>query len=235
MARKPTRPESAMKQLTEAIQDLGRTQGLNTVFTTFLEITTLCLSAETDPIHAKERHERYLQIVKDMAPDVVTAYARMTALIYLAVKENEDDPCDILGAIYHHLRLNNEWNGQFFTPDEISRMMALLINPACEASLEEKGFVAINEPTCGSGTMVIGAVWAMMQNHIDYQKKSLFVAQDIDIRCVWMTYIQLTLYRIPAVVIHGNTLTMEEWSHWITPYAHVPLMEAEKAKEDVAV
>lgn len=235
MARKSEHRKSAKKELTDAIQELGRTQGLNTVFTTFLEITALCLSAETDPICANERHERYQQIIKDMDPAVVTAYARMTALLYLAIKEYEDDPCDILGAIYHDLRLNNEWNGQFFTPDNVSRMMALLINPACESSLEEKGFAIINEPACGSGTMVIGAVWAMQLKGIDYQKKSLFVAQDIDIRCVWMTYIQLTLYKIPAVVIHGNTLTVEEWSHWITPYAHVPIMEAERAKEDVAV
>ena len=37
-----------------------------------------------------------------------------------------------------------------------------------------------------------------------------------------MTYIQLSLYEIPAMVIHGNTLTMEEWDRWYTPYALVP-------------
>lgn len=29
--------------------------------------------------------------------------------------------------------------------------------------------------------------------------------------------IQLALYGIPAVIIHGNSLTVEEWSHWFTP------------------
>lgn len=42
-------------------------------------------------------------------------------------------------------------------------------------------------------------------------------AQDIDLKCVHMTYLQLSLYGIPAVVIHGNTLTVEEWSRWYTP------------------
>jgi len=32
-----------------------------------------------------------------------------------------------------------------------------------------------------------------------------------------MAYVQLSLYGIPAVVIHGNTLTLDEWSHWYTP------------------
>ncbi len=32
-----------------------------------------------------------------------------------------------------------------------------------------------------------------------------------------MAYIQLSLYGIPAVVIHANTLSAEEWSRWYTP------------------
>ncbi len=44
-----------------------------------------------------------------------------------------------------------------------------------------------------------------------------------------MTYIQLSLYGIPAVVIHGNTLTQEAWSEWFTPYAAVPFAEQQKS------
>ena len=76
--------------------------------------------------------------------------------------------------------------------------------------------------------MIIGAVWAMQRKGIDYRRKSFFVAQDIDIRCVWMAYIQLSLYGIPAVVIHGNTLTMEPWSHWYTPCAAYPFVDEKK-------
>jgi hypothetical protein len=32
-----------------------------------------------------------------------------------------------------------------------------------------------------------------------------------------MTYIQLTLLHVPAVVILGNTLALEEREHWYTP------------------
>ena len=87
----------------------------------------------------------------------------------------------------------------------------------------------INEPTCGSGTMVIGAVWAMKQKDFDFRHTSFFVAQDIAIRCVWMAYIQLSLYGIPAVVIHGDTLAMKEWSRWYTPLASVPFIKRECA------
>ena len=35
-----------------------------------------------------------------------------------------------------------------------------------------------------------------------------------------MAYIQLSLLHVPAVVIHGNTISGECWSEWRTP-AHV--------------
>lgn len=44
--------------------------------------------------------------------------------------------------------------------------------------------------------------------------------------------IQLTLYQIPAVVIHSNTLTMESWSYWYTPNATPYLMDHMKPQGD---
>lgn len=225
MAKSRIKEKSAETTLIEEIKTLGQTYGVNNVFSTFLEIAANCLGMEMDPVNAEERRKRYEELVAGMEPETVTAYARMLAQIYLAVKENEEDPRDILGSIYHELRLNNEWNGQFFTPNNVCRMMAMIVGLPPE---EKDGVTTINEPTCGSGAMVIGAVWAMVQKGFDYQNKTLFIARDIDIRCVWMAYIQLCLYKVPAVVIHSNTLTVEEWSRWYTPYAIELLMQTER-------
>lgn len=78
---------------------------------------------------------------------------------------------------------------------------------------------------------MIGSIWAMKQRGIDFKKECLLVGQDIDIRCVWMAYIQLCLYEIPAIVIHANTLTMEEWSYWYTPYSLPLITKKEDAHE----
>ena len=43
---------------------------------------------------------------------------------------------------------------------------------------------------------------------------------DIDLRCVHMTYLQAALLHIPAIVVHGNSISREVWSCWYTP-AHV--------------
>jgi hypothetical protein len=39
-------------------------------------------------------------------------------------------------------------------------------------------------------------------------------------RCVHMAYVQLSLLGIPAVVVHGNALSLDVWGVWYTP-AHV--------------
>ena len=208
-------------ELVDEIKNLAQSQGLNHVFTTFLEIAATCISAQMDPPNAEEREKRYEEMTSTMEPKILNCYAHMLALLALAIYEHEEDPCDILGSIYYELRLNNEWNGQYFTLDHIRRLMAQIVNPVDERSEAEEP-IMISEPTCDSGTMVIGAVWAMKQKDFDFRHKSFFVAQDIDIRCVWMAYIQLSLYGIPAVVIHGDTLAMKEWSRWYTLLATVP-------------
>lgn len=209
--------------LMEEIKQLGYRMGLNNAFTKFLELTAVSLGSALDPFHYKEREEEYDKAVKGLKPEELSSFARMMALLYLAVRQHADDPKDILGDIYHRLKLNNEWNGQFFTPDNVARMMGMLIDPVLNQT-DTKDIITVNEPTCGSGTMILGSVWAMVQKGVDYTTKTLFVAQDIDIRCVWMTYIQLTLYKVPAVVIHSNTLTVTEWSRWYTSYA-IPILE----------
>lgn len=205
----------AKQQLVNEIRSLAQYYGLNQVFTTFLELTALCLSIEADPMSQSERLQRYNDMVADMDAETVSAYARMEVYLIEEVQRTKDCPYDILGEIFMSLGLSNEWNGQFFTPDHICRMMAKLVGADL---LPERGSITINEPTCGSGAMVLGAVHAMKEKGLDCQSHALFVAQDIDIRCVWMAYIQLWLYEIPAVVIHGDTLAMKEWSRWYTPF-----------------
>ena len=212
---KGAKQKSPKDQLVDEIRTLAQYHGLNQVYTTFLELTALCLSIETEPMTRSERTQRYEEIMKTLDEQATTAYARMTADLFMAVQMSMDEPYDILGAIFMELGLSNEWNGQFFTPDNICRMMAMLVGAD---HLPEKGCATINEPTCGSGAMVLGAVYAMKQKNQDYQHHSLFIAQDIDIRCVWMAYIRLWMYQIPAIVIHGDTLAMKEWSRWYTPF-----------------
>lgn len=230
--------KSASEKLVEEIQTLGQTQGLNNVFTTFLEMLAVSLNAQVDPRYAEEREKRYQQMVSGMSQEMLFTYARMFALMYMAVKEHSEEPSDILGSIYHRLGLNNEWNGQFFTDDHICRMMAMISNLNGESYAHRKNPVVTKDHACGSGAMFLASVWDMKQKGVDYKTKTLFVGRDIDIRCVWMAYIQMFLYEIPAIIIHGNSITMEEWSEWVTPYALLSLSQdknpsAAQQKEEI--
>lgn len=185
MAVKSRTSKSAKDELQDAILSLGTTMGLNNAFTKFLELTATALGAVLDPVNAKERNQQYEDAQKGLKPDEISEFARMTALMWLSVLEHKEEPEDILGDIYHSLRLNNEWNGQFFTPDHIARLMAKLANPLSESGSDE-GYITINEPTCGSGTMVIACVWEMKRAALIIETKpSLWHRTLISAVCGW--------------------------------------------------
>lgn len=68
--------------------------------------------------------------------------------------------------------------------------------------------------------MVIATADALLSIGQNYQETMHATCIDIDARCVHMTYLQLSMMHIPAVVVHGNALTMEVWGMWYTP-AHI--------------
>lgn len=204
---------SSCSDVTKKLLKIGASQGVDRAFTTFIELFATLLASDADPVNGEERKKRYREISDSLSADIKKEYLELIELVKQTFAKNADDPIDVLGVVFHELNLHNAWHGQFFTPNDVARFMALLVNPT---SSDENGIASMNEPTCGAGTMVIAAAWAMKNNGEDYSKKLLVVAQDIDIRCVWMSYIQLSLYEIPAVIMHGNTLTNEVWAKWYT-------------------
>ncbi|MBQ3255855.1 MAG: hypothetical protein IJA67_00365 [Oscillospiraceae bacterium] len=81
--------------------------------------------------------------------------------------------------------------------------------------------------------MLLGFAGVMKKPKYDYTEKMCAVATDIDLKCVHMVYIQLSLYGNPAVIIHGNALTVEEWSHWFTPAMFQVIVAEESLKQEV--
>lgn len=88
---------------------------------------------------------------------------------------------------------------------------------AGDKALPECGYITALEPCVGAGAIVLGFANALMKQGLDHRTQLVIAGVDIDLRCVHMAYIQLSIYGFPAVVIHGNTLTTEEWSRWYTP------------------
>lgn len=86
------------------------------------------------------------------------------------------------------------------------------------ALTENDGIISICDPCCGGGGMAIAALDVLKNTYnINYARHCFIDCSDIDLRCVHMTYLQLALAGVPAIVRHRNSLTLETWSVWKTP------------------
>lgn len=54
--------------------------------------------------------------------------------------------------------------------------------------------------------MILAVAAVMKKRNIDYQKNLKVVAQDLDWKAVYMTYVQISLLGINGIVAQGNTL-----------------------------
>lgn len=181
-----------------------------------VESMALTISNQCDPDYYDEREKRFMEITKDFSSDDLQNLGDLFGQIMFMFLAQIDGPSDILGSIYMELSAGKKQLGQVFTPDHICRLMAALTGTPPEKEIAEKGFVTVCDPACGSGAMILGFAYGMKEAGIAFTK--MFAeCTDIDIEAVHMTYVQLALSGIPAVVIHGNTLTDQQRSMWWTP------------------
>ncbi len=126
---------------------------------------------------------------------------------------------DVLGRVFQDLELQNKKTEQYFTPWSLSLMSAKAAfdEEKARRSIDEHGYISLMEPSAGAGSMILAFAETMRDAGFNPGRELLVHATDIDFRCACMNFIQLSLYGIPAVVMHGNTLTLEIYGMWFTP------------------
>lgn len=213
--------EQMIKEMVKMMHKLSARHNTWQVFMDFVEIAAIAISNSVDKHHFKEREDRYLTMIKPYNKEELELMAELMALLTEALEYcvKNDHFEDILGQLFHELELHNKYKGQFFTPSSVCDMMGkmVMIPEKIQKDIQEKGYIAIHEPACGGGAMIFGAVNGIREIGLNHSKELFVHAIDVDLKCVHMAYVQLSLYGIPAIVIHGNTLSMEEWSRWYTP------------------
>lgn len=214
--------EASIKQLERMITSLANRHSTWEVFTDFVAMSALAISNGVDGYHYQEREQEYLQIIGKYSKDDQMLFPEMLAHLVEALEQcaQERHFDDILGRVFHDLELHNKYKGQFFTPMPVCNVMGRISvgdDGGWQERLQEKGYIPICEPACGSGAMIFGAANAYLETGLNWSKQMFVAANDIDLKCVHMAYVQLSLYGIPAVVAHANTLTRETWSYWYTP------------------
>jgi hypothetical protein len=107
--------------------------------------------------------------------------------------------------------------GQFFTPYDVARMLAMMSLQDAGAIIGQNGFLTLQEPASGAGGMVLAAADVLAQQGFDPGLHMLVNAIDLSPLCFHMTFLQLSLRGIPALVEHGNTLSGERFARAWTP------------------
>ncbi len=187
------------------------------VFADFVEMGAIAYSNPVDLQQRDQREARYLKLIGKYQKKHHQIFCELLGHLNMAM---ESEPSDVLGRLFHELDAANKATGQFFTPPHICELMGkLIVGSGCQikAEIEERGFFRLSEPSCGSAAMVIAFARAIREQGINYQQNLHVTLTDIDSRAVHMAYLHLSLMHIPAIIVHGNTLTLEEFGVWRTP------------------
>lgn len=146
--------------------------------------------------------EQYLAVVQKHTAGQpgIRGCDRLAQLFGALVHAMEETRRDILGDLFQGASTYGE-AGQFFTPDAVTQLMTDLVlpSPADSGDAERK---TVCDPCCGSGRMLLAV--AARQPHWE------FVGQDIDLRCVRMTALNLALRNLYGHVIWGDSLRAEQ-------------------------
>lgn len=174
------------------------------IFSDWVAMSAISIQNSCTLMHDKvfeQRESLYINIANKYSKDEMRTMCNMNGALALVLEERFGD---ILGEIYMKSGCGSKSTGQFFTPYHVSYLTAKLAYENKIKELSEE--IEINEPSCGGGGMIIAIANVMKENNLNYQRQMHVVAQDLDWNGVYMTYIQLSLLGIRAIVVQGDTL-----------------------------
>ena len=187
---------------------------LRTVFTDFCEASAIAIRNRVDSHGFREREESYERIRSQYSAAHMDRFAEALALVAIEVTQN---PRDVLGETYMQLGIADRDRGQFFTPYNVAQLIAEMQLADTPSPGATQPFLTIYGPACGAGAMVIAMTQALARRGIDYRQRVHVTADDISLTAVHMSYVQLSLLDVPALVNRRNSLTLEHFDTWATP------------------
>jgi hypothetical protein len=186
-------------KLLDLLDEAARRSGVSRghAFEDFLHMSLCALSGGA-------MEDQYLAVVEKYATGEkgsrgCDSLAHMFGELVAQMEDTRGEMRDVLGDLFQGAITYGE-AGQFLTPEPVARLMAKLTTG--NHALEEGARPTVSDPCCGSGRLLL----AVAEEHRDWE----FVGQDIDLRCVRMTALNLAFRNRYGHVIHGNTLAMEQ-------------------------
>lgn len=207
--------DDIIKSIEKSAYKVNKSKLISDVF----ECGALAISNLVDKPQYNVREQRYLDIIHTYDPaeqKILTDIFGQIFALCSSVTYDDGVFSDYLGEIFMRCNQANSAKGQVFTPFHIAKLMAKITVTNDKITTNE--ILTINDPCCGGGVMLLAALDVLKNDYgINYARDCFIDAGDIDIRCVHMTYLQLSLAGVPAIIKHQNALTRELWSVWRTP------------------
>lgn len=195
-----------MEEIIKIITNMSGKYSSTFIFDDFVKMVAISLSNSTDIIRDmvwKKRENQYKTIISKYTKEEFCNFVKILAIL---VNLFDERIYDYLGEIYMKCEMGNSRTGQFFTPFHLSELTAKLSIDDIEKLKKTDDIITLNEPTCGGGGLILAYLKILKDNNINYQKRVKIVAQDLDFRSVYMTYVQLSLIGARAKVVQGDTL-----------------------------
>ena len=208
-----------VETISKKIQKLQDKNDWYSVIYDVLEICAITLSNQVDkrPGVWDRREEVYKKTIlkyNEAERDLMAEIFGDILLLLSNMSMDDGVFDDYLGKLYMSSGVSNKKAGQYFTPYNVSRLCAEINVNSMDLS---KDIITINEPTCGSGGMVLAMIESLRNKGVNYAERVVVICSDIDMRCVYMTYLQLSLAGVPAIIYNQNSLNLETWDEWYTP------------------
>ena len=193
----------------EIISEINRISGEHSPYEVFSDWIRCCSLAVCNSVHLihndvwNQRERDYIETLRRYPDGTEYRFAGMFCRLGDLLSE---EMTDALGEIYMEAGMGSKTTGQFFTPFHLSELTA---RSALENVIKnfDGSMITLAEPSTGGGGMIIAAAKVLKEAGINYQKYLDVVAQDLDWKGVYMTYLQCSLLGIKATVIQGDTLT----------------------------
>lgn len=204
-----------MKMIDSSTYRVNKSKLISDVF----ECGALAISNLVDLKQYDEREKRYMEIIKTYSPPEQKLISDIFSRIFaLCSSVTYDDGVfdDYLGELFMKCNQGNSKAGQYFTPYHVSKLMAKM--SVTDSGIKQNEIITINDCCSGGGGLLLAALDVLKNDYgVNYAYNCFMDAGDVDARCVHMTYLQLSLAGVPAIVKHQDALTRELWSVWKTP------------------
>lgn len=202
-------PTRAVSQFVKLLDGIDRSKRRSEVFFDFCELAYCALAKKACPWpEEQDRLEaKYMEVVKRYRDK--DDIRKMPELLALTVDQVSAGGCDYLGSVAGEVGALDGRLGQFFTPYEVSRMMAEITMSNAPELIERNGFITVQEPAVGAGSMVIAIGDVIEAAGFDPARHLWVEATDLSVLMVYLSYIQISSRGIAGRITHGDTLRME--------------------------